>query len=319
MALSNSSPNLSNPGLVANSALFQERSLNITAGNIISQDSSLGGSNIPFKGPSPRTLFYDAGFRDPGKYGQFLFYSFGKDDNPYWNGYYKSESREYNRKVSSLASKNPSAAFLVQKSREFEQSLNSEVLGNLLTTPTGDILGGISAPYNWKDFLYCKYYGTIPNNYMLTLRRFPTPVLDNLDFPESVKQKANLVQGIGRPVAQAVTWIGKDTGNSLNDIISFTTGMNWDTRNQTELPVQKAYEDGLLNSNAGEAFKKVLGIFGIDPANTETAYSGIEFLAQLSESDNTSLRQRREYAFREKADLLLSDVSKFKTKLLIVC
>ena len=302
MSVSTNSPNLSNPGIVANSSLYTERSLNITAANIIDQDSRLGGPNIPHKSPSPRTLFYDAGFRDPGKYGQFLFYSFGKDDNPYWNGYYKSESAQYNRKVSSLISKNPSAAFLVQKSREFESSLNSEVLGNLLTTPSGDILGGMAAPYNWKDFLYCKHYGTIPNNYMLTLRRFPTPVLDNLDFPASVKQKANLVQGIGRPVAQAVTWMGGNTGNSLNDILKFTTGLKWEEKSQNDLPVQQAFENGLFGNGIGDVLKAVLqGTLGIEEASTQLGFNVAEFLARLAESDDTSLRQRREYQFREKA------------------
>ena len=33
--------------------------------------------------------------------------------------------------------------------------------------------------YSWEDFLYCKNYGKVPNNYMVTLRRFGTPVGDN--------------------------------------------------------------------------------------------------------------------------------------------
>ena len=34
--------------------------------------------------------------------------------------------------------------------------------------------------YNSGDFAYCKYYGKIPNNYMITLRRFPTPCEDDI-------------------------------------------------------------------------------------------------------------------------------------------
>jgi hypothetical protein len=38
-------------------------------------------------------------------------------------------------------------------------------------------------PYHFSDFVFCKYWNIIPNNRMITLRRFPAPVLDNLKFP----------------------------------------------------------------------------------------------------------------------------------------
>ena len=34
--------------------------------------------------------------------------------------------------------------------------------------------------YTAQDFLYCKYYKQIPVNLLVTLRRFPTPVNDNI-------------------------------------------------------------------------------------------------------------------------------------------
>ena len=32
--------------------------------------------------------------------------------------------------------------------------------------------------YDYSDFMYCKHLGKVPNNYLITLRRFPLPVDD---------------------------------------------------------------------------------------------------------------------------------------------
>jgi hypothetical protein len=76
------------------------------------------------------------------------------------------------------------------------------------------------APYQYNDFLWCKYYGKIPNNRLLTLRRYPIPVEDNLAV---AKENLPLI-----PIAQAVTWWGGDTGNNLSDILGMTYAFNWD-------------------------------------------------------------------------------------------
>jgi len=53
--------------------------------------SNLGSVN-PNKGPTARTLFYNGGFysTDDAKYGQFLLYSFGNNQNNFIQEYYKS-------------------------------------------------------------------------------------------------------------------------------------------------------------------------------------------------------------------------------------
>ena len=229
--------------------LYDERILQLNAQNTIQRASNLGSDN-PFKGPAPRTLFYDAGFRRPGKYGQFLMYAFGNGENDFMESYYSSENATYNSKISSIQSKNPSAAFLVSSSAALEASSLSNTLNSYLSNNLGgSIVGGLAAPYNWKDFLYCKYYGTIPNNYMVTLRRFPTPMRDNLSIPSSVADSDSARrEGAGRPVAQAVTWLGDDTGNTLSSLIGFTTGLQWDSKPQTALVTQEAFDKGLFNS-----------------------------------------------------------------------
>jgi len=73
-------------------------------------------------------------------------------------------------------------------------------------------------PYSYSDFLYCKYYGHIPNNYLVTLRRYPVPMLDNLKTHDG----RNIP-----PIAQAVTWLSETTGNRLSELLKFTMGLNW--------------------------------------------------------------------------------------------
>jgi len=284
------------------SVLYDERILQLNAQNTIQRSSNLGSDN-PFKGPSPRTLFYDAGFRRPGKYGQFLMYAFGNGENDFMESYYSSENATYNSKISSIQSKNPSAAFLVSSSASLEASSLSNTLNSYLSNNLGgSIVGGLSAPYNWKDFLYCKYYGTIPNNYMVTLRRFPTPMRDNLSLPSSVlNSDSTRREGAGRPVAQAVTWLGDDTGNTLSSLIGFTTGLQWDTKAQKDLITQEAFDKGLINS-LPYTIKDIASFLG-DAAvnNAETAENILALLASISDPNQTAQRAGLASRLRDKA------------------
>jgi len=74
-------------------------------------------------------------------------------------------------------------------------------------------------PYSASDFLYCSLYGKVPNNRLVTLRRYPIPVEDNLTISAD---KTPLV-----PIAQAVTWYGQDIDNPLNSILNLSWGLNW--------------------------------------------------------------------------------------------
>jgi len=231
--------------------------------------SNLGSVN-PNKGPTARTLFYNGGFysTDDAKYGQFLLYSFGNNQNNFIQEYYKSENREFNSNISSVlsvtgrgASKNPSAGQLVNLTQTTLNSLNSDSATSDTNTSLGTrgnkslIIGGASAPYYWKDFLYCKYYGTIPNNYMITLRRFPAPMRDNLSIPDQLlASDLYKNQGAGRPVAQAVTWWGGDTDNTLDDVIGFAAGLTWDPKDQSDVLYQKGFDQGFFKSVLGRAF-----------------------------------------------------------------
>lgn len=237
-----------NPGNPVNPANNIELLQQGASNDVVQRYSNLNSVN-PFKGPTARSLFYEAGKRNPGKYGQFLFYALGSNENDFIDAYYRSESSDFNRSVSSLKAKNPSAGFLVRQTADLDSIASSYTrdITGLPATFEQDIIGGLSAPYYWKDFLYCKYYGAIPNNYMITLRRFPTPVLDNLSVPDSVKQSDSYSkEGAGRPVAQAVTWFGGNSGNTLNTLIQFTTGMVWEPRTQSDIVETEAFSKGMF-------------------------------------------------------------------------
>lgn len=271
--------------------------------DLIEKASNLG-SNNPFKGPTARSLFYEAAKRNPGKYGQFLFYSLGSNENDFIDSYYRSENAQYNRRVSSLKSKNPSAGYLISQTNSLENSLSSadSTLAGLSSSFERDIVGGLAAPYSWKDFLYAKYYGTIPNNYMITLRRFPTPVLDNFSIPAIIKDSDSYKkEGAGRPVAQAVTWFGGNTGNSLNELISFTTGLEWGSKTQEEIKSSDAFSKGFFGDLPFQWFSSAART----ATGTDILAQGVSSFAEGSavafDPNNTSIDDLRVRGLRDRA------------------
>lgn len=284
---------LSNRNRESSNLLYgsQSASLNQASTDLTSRVSNLGSTNS-LKGPTARTLFYNGGFYsgEDAKYGQFLFYSFGSQSNDFIQEYYKSENAEYNSSVSSVnpitgASKNPSAGALVKETAAAIEKTGANPKQQLPGSNSdaqsvgGFIIGGLSAPYFWKDFLYCKYYGAIPNNYMITLRRFPAPMRDNLSLPDQLVQTALYKQqGAGRPVAQAVTWWGGGTGNTLNDVVGFTTGLKWIPKTQSELKEQEGFDQGFFKSVLGRAF-----------AGTASQAGAADILSKLGDGANIAL------------------------------
>lgn len=119
-----------------------------------------------------------------------------------------------------------------------------------------------TTPYYYTDFAYCKYFNKIPNNYLITLRRYAVPTFDSLDFPFIVDNSSHILSSETKivkdangndikiestqekyefdnsepvedtemtapPVAQAVTWLGEATGNTFEKIMSFSVGLEW--------------------------------------------------------------------------------------------
>lgn len=100
------------------------------------------------------------------------------------------------------------------------------------------------AIYRYADFMYCKDLGKVSNNYLITLRRFPHPVGDNifsvigneyLEGGDADYNEINTTPDIGRMVA----WLGDD--NKLEDILKFSFKDSW-----------KQVEGGFYETNSEE-------------------------------------------------------------------
>ena len=271
----------------------------------------------PYAGPTARSLFYNAAIYDynNAKYGQYLFYSIvGNQDPNFYENYYLSERTEYNSKVSEVnsisgGSRNPSAGFLVRQTQA-NLGVANQRKNNIFSFLFGPgdhgsyITGGASAPYYWRDFIYCKYYGHIPNNYMITLRRFPSPMRDNLSLPEKIKNSDTFrVKGAGRPVAQAVTWWGGNTGNTLDSIIGFSTGMEWTPFTQDFLKSQEGFNKGLFKNQLGDVINSLFGLGGnAGESGFDAIQKAVDLAASSSDSGfQDSVAARRNTALRDKA------------------
>jgi hypothetical protein len=216
----------------------------------------------------PKSLFYDAATSDGVGRGLFAYYVLGKGMD-----YTISERTQYLQKITPKVSKNPTAKRIIAT-----VTGNGKIPNYL--DPSSIYRGQV---YNVKDFIFCKYYGIIPNNRMLTLRRFAYPTLDSLkvlandqvgDFSIGTDGKAvyekKSIQGLGiiqdtearintsLPVCQLVTYFGGDTGNNLNSIIGINTGLNYSAKTQSSLIEQNTGDPGLMNSPYGDLIKSAI-------------------------------------------------------------
>lgn len=81
--------------------------------------------------------------------------------------------------------------------------------------------------YTYGDFALAKYYGKIPNTHMITLRRFPTPVEDNIISPNILGPDGSKIEKGMPDLARAVTWMDEATENKLSDILKFSVSTEW--------------------------------------------------------------------------------------------
>jgi len=102
-------------------------------------------------------------------------------------------------------------------------------------------------PYHFTDFVFSKHWKKIENNRLITLRRFGAPILDNLKFPGMNGDK-NTTKTLFPPMAHAITYFGEDTGNSLNKLLGFSTGLNWD---EVKSNVWKVGTESSVTTEAG--------------------------------------------------------------------
>lgn len=242
----------------------------------------------------PKSLFYDAATADGAGYaGLFGYYVLGKGAGKSPVKYHESETIDELKKITTQESRNPTAFQIIATTSELSNK-GKDVIPAYLN-PESPYRGQL---YNVKDFIFCKYYGIIPNNRMITLRRFPHPTLDSLrtiphgnvaDFGftkpggNKITYESRGVPDIGKlhdktgenntslPVAQAVTFFGGDSGNSLGTILGINTGLNFGSTSQEAMKNEQTGDPGLMNSPYGDLIKSLITGTGtdIDPVTTD--------------------------------------------------
>ena len=112
------------------------------------------------------------------------------------------------------------------------------------------------ASYRMQDFIYLKYYNQIPNNYMITLRRYTHPCEDHMFGLDMTAEDINFLNGYEEShfnLATAVTYMGEKAGNKLSDILKFDYGANYEDKEAKVEMLQNS--DGGLAAQMREKFK----------------------------------------------------------------
>jgi len=130
-----------------------------------------------------------------------------------------------------------------------------------LSNEHNGILG--QARYKYSDFMYCKELGKISNNYLITLRRFGSPVGDNI-FRNSTQKESNI--SVNGDIGRMITWFGTEE-NKLEDILKYTYNAEW-VQFESERQEMASQE----NDDARGPIGKIVNIF--NTKNNEIADKG---------------------------------------------
>ena len=141
----------------------------------------------------------------------------------------KNEGWDY-----SQVQRNPTAAKIIEWSRNGKNAID----------------------YDWADFLYCKHYGKVPNNHLITLRRFGMPVVDNL-----INANKMTTPDIGRLVG----YMDGDS-NKLDDLLKFSVKLAW---KEHKAKIETLQGSSYGGSGQGNLLGKILSVTDTKGSNTE--------------------------------------------------
>lgn len=106
-----------------------------------------------------------------------------------------------------------------------EENILNPTARRIVTFAEG--IQSLSFDYGFQDFVTCEHYGQISNDYMVTLRRFPYPIGDDIMNVKELDDKGKEID-TGQPdLARAITWLSPKLGNNLGEILGFGTGFGW--------------------------------------------------------------------------------------------
>lgn len=131
------------------------------------------------------------------------------------------------------------------------------------------------AVYSYADFMFCKHLGRISNNYLITLRRFPFPAGDHINYTIPGGEKNWHMPDIGR----LVTWMGTP-GNDMSGILKYDINLPYKemTANiqtaQYNADNSGGFLGGLMNMASGSYRNGML--------SGKTGDSGISFIQKAA-------------------------------------
>jgi hypothetical protein len=132
--------------------------------------------------------------------------------------------------------------------------------------------GNTKFPYRYQDFVFLKYWKKIPLNYMITLRRYTFPVIDNVGTVSEAK--GDVESSKLTPAATAITFLGEDPGNKISTILGpISAGLKW---KEVKADVWEVNFSGSLPQANGPApgFAAVLGYLTGGPAAAKPSVGG---------------------------------------------
>jgi hypothetical protein len=110
----------------------------------------------------------------------------------------------------------------------------------------------VSVEYDWPDFLWCKNYGKVPNNYMVTLRRFSVPAADDLFF---------ISKALAPDISRMVTWVDGETNKWESVGLKFSTSLTW-KKFESEIQSVNVGDAGGYKGGEGKALEGAGGLMG---------------------------------------------------------
>lgn len=111
-------------------------------------------------------------------------------------------------------------------------SISEPTTTNIVLWSNRDLWG--RTPYSFQDFCFCKWWNVIPNNRLITLRKYHAPTFDNLNFDGMYSNAgdkstpATISYDSFAPICTVLTYFGGNTGNTLSDLLSFSAGTPWE-------------------------------------------------------------------------------------------
>ena len=127
-------------------------------------------------------------------------------------------------------------------------------------------------PYRFADFAFLKWWKKIPNNYLITLRRYPFPVNDGVISGEEARGELDMQKL--KPTVTMLSYLGEEPGNKMSTVLGpIETGLKWKDLKSDVWEVSSSSDGGNVNNPAPQ-LAKILGFLSDGAAGAKTRTPG---------------------------------------------